>query len=199
MDEVDDPVLAVVRIGNQEWMPANLNVTTFRNGDPIPQIQSAEEWFKAAEEGRPAWCYYDDNPDNGARYGKLYNYHAVADPRGLAPEGWRIPTDEDWNSFADYLGGPAVAGSNIKSADGWPGDTEGPDESGFRALPGGHRGGSFRGTNFMDIGRMAVWWTYSDVSGGKDPGQRYVNYLSGGFFAASDFSGKGCSVRCIRD
>jgi uncharacterized protein (TIGR02145 family) len=197
--EGEEPSVASLRIGNQEWMPSNLSVNAFRNGDPIPRIRSAGEWFKAAEEGRPAWCYYEDNPANGAKYGKLYNYHAVSDSRGLAPEGWRIPDEDDWNQLADYLGGPAIAGLKLKSVDGWLTDNAGGNASGFSALPGGFRGGSYMGTNFMDVGKLAIWWTYSDTSTGNYPSQRSVNYRSDGFFVTNDFAGKGCSVRCLRD
>ena len=85
-----------VQIGTQVWMTKNLDVSSFRNGDPIPEAKTDEEWKKAEENKQPAWCYYDNNSANGAKYGKLYNWYAVNDPRGLAPIGFRVPTDEDW-------------------------------------------------------------------------------------------------------
>jgi hypothetical protein len=75
------PQYESVIIGNQEWMTRNLDVPRFRNGDLIPHIESKEEWEEAGENGQPAWCYYDNNPENGKKYGKLYNWHAVNDPR----------------------------------------------------------------------------------------------------------------------
>ena len=90
-DEVES-----VKIGNQIWMTKNLAVETFRNGDPIPIITDRDEWHKANNEGRAACCYLDNDKEKEAIYGKLYNWHAINDPRGLAPEGWKIPTNIDW-------------------------------------------------------------------------------------------------------
>ena len=113
------PQYESVRIGNQEWMTRNLGVDRFRNGDLIPQVESDEEWKKAGENGRSAWCYYDNNPENGKKYGKLYNWYAVNDPRGLAPKGWRVPTNEEWTTLINFLGGKEVAGHKMKSDNGW--------------------------------------------------------------------------------
>jgi uncharacterized protein (TIGR02145 family) len=106
-----------VKIGTQTWMAENLNVSTFRNGDPIPEAKTDEEWKKAGKEGKPAWCYYDNDPKNGAKYGKLYNWYAVIDPRGLAPAGWHIPSDAEWTTLGDQLG--SDPGKKMKSTSGW--------------------------------------------------------------------------------
>ena len=82
-----------VKIGSQVWATENLNVDRFRNGDPIPQAKTAEEWQNAGNNQQPAWCYYNNDPKNGESYGKLYNWYAVNDRRGLAPQGWHIPSD----------------------------------------------------------------------------------------------------------
>lgn len=66
-----------VKVGDQIWMGRNLDVSTFRNGDPIPYAETDEEWEEAGENGEPAWCYYDNDPENGEKYGKLYNWYAV--------------------------------------------------------------------------------------------------------------------------
>ena len=79
-----------------EWMVKNLNVNRFQNGDFIPEAKTNEEWIEAGENCKPAWCYYDNNPENGEIYGKLYNWYAVNDKRGLAPKGWNIPSDSNW-------------------------------------------------------------------------------------------------------
>lgn len=92
-----------VKIGEQVWMGANLNVEKFRNGDPIPQAKTKSEWIKASEDKKPAWCYYQNNPQNGVIYGKLYNWYAVNDPRGLAPKGWHIPTRNEWDELISTL------------------------------------------------------------------------------------------------
>lgn len=106
-----------VTIGKQEWMSENLNVSTFRNGDPIPEAKTNEEWKNAGENMQPAWCYYDNDPKNGAKYGKLYNWFAVNDSRGLAPEGWHVPTYEDWETLKKNLGENLA--KKMKSTNGW--------------------------------------------------------------------------------
>jgi uncharacterized protein (TIGR02145 family) len=103
-----------IKIGTLTWTAKNLDVTTFRNGDSIPQAKSDAEWVAAGENYQPAWCYYDNDPKNGTKYGKLYNWFAVNDARGLAPSGWHIPTDEEWTELSTFLGGEDVAGDKMK-------------------------------------------------------------------------------------
>jgi uncharacterized protein (TIGR02145 family) len=103
-----------VTIGTQTWMTKNLDVATFRNGDAIPQAKTDEEWQAAGENKQPAWCYYDNDPKNGTKYGKLYNWYAVNDNRGLAPVGYHIPTDNEWTKLSDYLGGEDYAEKKMK-------------------------------------------------------------------------------------
>ncbi len=118
-DSRDGKIYKTVVIGNQTWMAENLNVATFRNGDPIPQVKTIEEWEKASERGKPAWCYYDYDPKNGTKYGKLYNWFAVSDPRGIAPRGWHIPDHLDWIDLEEYLGDAEFAGDKMKNTNGW--------------------------------------------------------------------------------
>lgn len=148
-----------VKIGNQIWMAENLNVDKFRNGDPIPQVKTAEKWAMAGSKRQPAWCYYGNDPDNGKLYGKLYNWYAVNDPRGLAPVGWRIPTDNDWSRMVKFLGGERAVSNKIKNSSGWY-RGNGTNESGFSGLPGGFRNiGEFR-----DIGLFTGWWSSTEYS-----------------------------------
>ena len=114
-----------VTIGTQVWMTKNLDVSTFRNGEPIPQSKTDEEWEKAGQNKQPAWCYYENDPANGAKYGKLYNWYAVIDSRGLAPVGYHIPSDAEWTKLTDFLGGEKVAGTKMKSKSGWNSYTTG--------------------------------------------------------------------------
>ena len=132
-------VTDTVTIGNQVWMTKNLNVDKFRNGDPIPEAKTDEEWIKAGENKQPAWCYYENDPANGEKYGKLYNWYAVNDPRGLAPEGWHVPSEEELQDLFNYLGGRKFAGIALKNDSGWLDKGNGTNKSGFSALPGGHR------------------------------------------------------------
>lgn len=120
-----------VTIGNQVWMTKNLNVDKFQNGDPIPQAKTDAEWQAAGKNKQPAWCYFNNNTSNGTKYGKLYNWYAVNDPRELAPNGYHIPTDAEWMVLSDYFGGEAVAGGKIKSTSGWDDDGNETNERGF--------------------------------------------------------------------
>ena len=139
--------LSSIKIGNQVWSAANLDVVTFRNGDSIPEVRSNEEWEKAGKEGMPAWCYYENNTDQGKIYGRMYNWYAVNDPRGLSPDGWHIPTNEEWIILETYLG-LSEAGTRLKCDKGWKDNGNGDNSSGFCLLPGGYRSrdGSFHGS-----------------------------------------------------
>jgi len=147
-----------VTIGTQVWMTKNLDVTTFRNGDPIPQAKTDAEWQRAGKNQQPAWSYYNNDPANGAKYGKLYNWYAVNDLRGLAPKGWHVPSDDEWTILHDYLG--SDAGAKMKSKTGWNENGNGTNSSGFSGLPGGGRndGGAVNG-----IGHVGYWWSSSEA------------------------------------
>ena len=93
----------------------------------------------AGESGKPSWCWYNNDPKNGPKYGRLYNWYAVNDPRGLAPAGWTLPADGDWTKMMFYLGGQQMAGKKLKSDSGWIDGNIGTNESGFNGLPGGYR------------------------------------------------------------
>jgi uncharacterized protein (TIGR02145 family) len=104
-----------VTIGKQVWTTKNLNLMTFRNGDSIPHAKTNEEWETAFKNEKPAWCYYDNNPANGEKYGILYNWYAVNDPRGLAPDGFHIPSKTEWDTLENLIG--SAAGEKMKSAE----------------------------------------------------------------------------------
>ncbi|MBV6406430.1 MAG: hypothetical protein GFGODING_03218 [Flavobacteriales bacterium] len=150
---------ATVEINGQVWMAENLNTDKFRNGDAIPEIKSNDEWKKACEEGKPAWCYYDNALRKGEELGKLYNWHAVNDPRGLAPNGWHIPTKEEWDKLTGYYG--SDAGLYLKSMDFGRGN----NESGFNALAGGRR----ENDGFKGLGqyKYGYWWTSTNEDRSK--------------------------------
>jgi len=186
---------STVKIGNQEWMTNNLNVSTFKNGDTIPEAKSDEAWIKAGEEGKPAWCYYDNDPENGNKYGRLYNWYAVTDPRGLAPSGWHIPSDAEWTTLTDNLGGEDVAGHKMKSQAGWDYEGNGSNASGFSGLPGGFR--DYSGT-FYFIGSNGDWWS-STEDDTYDAWARLLYYDGGDVGSYSGNEATGFSVRCLRD
>jgi uncharacterized protein (TIGR02145 family) len=93
-----------VKIGKQIWAKTNLDVSVFKNGDPILEANTVNEWNNACWNGKPVWCYYDYDPKNGKKYGKLYNWFAVNDKRGLAPKGWSVPSEKDFLSLIKYVG-----------------------------------------------------------------------------------------------
>ena len=188
---------AEVEIGSQVWMAENLNVNHFRNGDPIPQAKTAEEWENAGENGQPAWCYYENDPANGAKYGKLYNWYAVNDPRGLAPEGWRIPSHTEWMELEDFLG--ENAGPKLKSASGWEDNGNGTNESGFSGLPGGIRS---NGGIFRNMGRFGYWWSSTDTVHQHPHTSAWLRslfYYNGLVNRLYSSRAAGFSVRCLKD
>jgi uncharacterized protein (TIGR02145 family) len=183
-----------VTIGKQKWAIANLNVSTFRNGDSIPEARTNKEWLAAGESGKPAWCYYNNNPAIGLKYGKLYNWYAVSDPRGLAPAGWTLPSDDDWTRLINFLGGPGTAGNKMKNASGWGDGNNGTNESGFIGLPGGYR---IENGTFQNLGSIGIWWSSSE-SRAQDGVDYYISQ-SPGLNKGSSPKQRGESVRCLRE
>lgn len=153
----DEVTMETVVIGEQTWQSRNLNVDRFRNGDLIQEAKTNEEWLKANEDKEPAWCYYDNKEENGEIYGKLYNWYAITDPRGLVPEefdGFEISSDSDWKELTDFL--KSAAGKKLKATTGWPSDGNGSNDYGFTALPGGMRAATGKFSKFNETG---YWWT----------------------------------------
>jgi uncharacterized protein (TIGR02145 family) len=141
-----------IKIGDQTWTTKNLDVSAYKNGDAIPQVQDEES---RANLTTGAWCYYENDTENGTTYGKLYNWYAVNDPRGLAPKGYHIPTDAERTILTDNLGDKV----GIKSSDLSDWDYYGTKSSRFTGLPGGFRN-SFG--HFNDIWANGTWWRLSD-------------------------------------
>jgi uncharacterized protein (TIGR02145 family) len=184
-----------VRIGDQYWMSQNLNVSTFRNGDPIMEAKTNEEWISAADKKQPAWCYYDNLQKNGTKYGKLYNWYAVTDPRGLAPKGWRMPSMKDWDSLFVAVGGEDEAGFKMKNENGWEASGNGSNETGFSAMAGGFRDQS---GVFFYPGISGYWWTTTEQN--QYNGLcLYVNYYFNNFYRYYMNKKCGLSVRCIKE
>ena len=193
-----------IKIGNQTWTSKNLDVETFRNGEVIPQVQDQEEWANLTT---AAWCYYENESDNGKIYGKLYNWYAVNDPRGLAPKGYHIPTDAEWTILTDYLGGDylgggviqgdprAGTGDKMKSTSGWQNNDNGNNISGFAGLPGGYRENK---GNFYYGGAYGNWWSSSEGSTSY-AWYRNLYSIEGYVFRSYGTKQNGFSVRCLKD
>jgi uncharacterized protein (TIGR02145 family) len=184
---------SILTIGAQNWSVANLSVNTFRNGDSIPEARTNEEWVKAGESGKPAWCYYNNDPKHGQKYGKLYNWFAVNDPRELAPAGWTLASDEDWAKLTNFLGGQKTAGTKMKTVSGWGEGDSGTNESGFAALPAGYR---VENGTFMNLGSIATWWSTTE-SKTFEAIDHYITQ-SGSLARSSTPKQRGQSVRCLK-
>ena len=184
-----------VRINGQVWMQENLNVDKFRNGDPIKEAKTQEEWVLAAESEQPAWCYFKNDPNNEEKYGKLYNWHAISDPRGLAPEGWRLPTLEEFEVLISRLGGKKEADKSLRSLHGWVDGNNGSNSSGFNGKPGGFRSSD---GYFYSLNSIATWWTATQ----NDTYNAYHLKITSSIFNAnltSENKAAGSSVRCIKN
>ncbi len=184
-----------IKIGSQVWMRENLNTDRFRNGDKIKEATTNEEWINAGVKKEPAWSYLNNDIKNGKRFGKLYNWYAINDPRGLAPEGWSIPTDSSWDVLIETAGGVKNGSIQLKKPKYWTINNHIIDLLDFSALPGGMR---YYNGNFNDVLINGFWWTKSEYHEGSaivkmmlsssDETKTYDYYKSGGF-----------SVRCIKE
>ena len=200
--EIGEDPIETVTICGQVWMAKNLNVSKYRNGDDIGQVTDGNTWA-GLESG--AWCYYGNNTDTGTTYGKLYNFYAVADPRGLAPAGWHVASDAEWETLWLCLSatnnpfvGKAV-GSQLKEAGTTHWKTpnyKATNSSGFTGLPGGWRDND--GT-FAYIRSYGYWWSStSDVTIANN--WVWYMYYNNAYVYRSEYRpAYGFSVRCIRD
>lgn len=184
-------------------MTENLNIERFRNGDLIPEAKTPEEWWQAGYNKTPAWCYFNNRSRNGVRHGKLYNWYAVSDPRGLAPEGWRIPNDEDWKELSDFLGGDEVAGLRMKSKNGWKRGGNGTNESGFNGMPDGARSAMLReGPGiFRHWREYGMWWSLTRHDNGivEIAGYSVLCFDWNGLDRGATSLEHGIAVRCLKE
>jgi uncharacterized protein (TIGR02145 family) len=176
-----------VRIGFQIWACNNLDVDTFLNGDKIPEVKSDEKWALAAKNKQPAWCYFDNNSKNRNIHGKLYNWYAINDSRGIVSKGWHVPTENDWNEFVNYFGGFPINIKDIRMIKKW------------NVLCSGVRGdGIHQGLFMYGTGNHGGWWT-SDEDSNDGAVIFDLNFRESTeeFYSAS--KGFGYSVRLIKD
>ena len=188
--DIDGNVYYAIIFGQQTWTTKNLDVITYRNGDAIPQVQDANAW---ANLSTGAWCYYENKTANGSSYGKLYNWFAVIDPRGIAPKGYHIPTGNEWSILNDNLGDEA--GTKMKSSSGWIQSGNNSMAVGFAGLPGGYRNSD---GGFYNIGDNANWWSSSEGYT-NNALCCYLDRFNGKVFFVIYEKRKGFSVRCIKD
>lgn len=170
-----------IRIGRQHWMIKNLDVDCFKNGDPIRHAISQEDWEECIHKGTPAWCYYENNAENEYKYGKLYNWFAVHDQRGLAPKGFHIPNDEEWSDFKSKY--TSISNPSLGLQDSLLGT-----KGGFRS----HNG------TFYHIEEFGYYWSTPDAtmfSAWIRNNYGQINFV----FKENLNTNDGLSVRCIRD
>jgi uncharacterized protein (TIGR02145 family) len=185
-------------IGTQTWTCENLDVTTYRDNTPIPQVTDPTAWANLTT---GAWCYYVNSTVNGITYGKLYNWYAVNDSRGLAPAGYHIPSYNEWTTLFAYLGGGGVAGGKMKQVGTslWNApNTDATNESCFTALPGGLRASDGTFDNYKAYG---FFWSSSDNPGSVAPTAYAVQLSNTSAVSnlAAAFQTRGYSVRLIKD
>ena len=185
--------MPTIQIGNQLWSKNNLDVSFYRNGDEIPYVDNATTWVGLTT---GAWCYYNNDPANGEKYGKLYNWYAVNDARGLAPQGWHIPSDAEWTILTTKLG--ESPGGKMKTAGttNWSTPNIGAtNSSGFAGLPGGCR---LSDGTFNDIGFNGFWWSSTEYGTTYAWSRTLYNNFSN-VYRYNDTKRLGFSVRCLRD
>jgi uncharacterized protein (TIGR02145 family) len=196
----------VVTIGTQTWTTNNLDVTTYSDGATIPEVSDPTAWMGLTT---GAWCYYNNDLATGAIYGKLYNWYAVAGiyneasktdaslRKKLAPTGYHVPTNAEWNTLTTYLGGESVAGGKMKATGTslWAiPNTSATNSSSFTGLPGGYCA-SF---NFVDIGIYGFWWSSSELNS-SEVWYCGMHHNSGSAGMMFDYKQHGFSVRCLKD
>jgi uncharacterized protein (TIGR02145 family) len=209
--DIDGNVYNTVQIGTQCWTQSNLKVSKYRNGNSISNITDNTAWSQTNTTSTGAWCNYNNDTANDALYGKLYNWYAVNDSRGLCPTGWHVPSDGEWTTLTTFLGGTYVPGSNrilvaggaMKSTatqptpGGWNAPNTGAtNSSGFTGLPGGFRDWGLG--VFYNLGDIGNWWSSSSYQSNSAKGRRLHHSEESAYldFMAAPF---GYSVRCLRD
>lgn len=191
-----------VQIGNQKWMYKNLNVSTYRNGDPIPEVKDPNEWANLTT---GAWCYYNNDPELGKVYGKLYNWYAVNDPRGLAPPGWHIPSYNEWMTLIDFVGYTGSGKLREKGTQHWISDSSFvTNETNFTALGSGWRNSindydeEWKPGLFYDLHFIATWWSSTEFDQ-KSANCVWIIASMQQMAYGEWLKGDGYSIRCIKD
>jgi len=191
--DIDGNTYKTIKIGSQTWMAENLRTTKLSDGTSIPQIKDSVDWTNTDS---PAYCWYRNNPSKyKATYGALYNFYTIETGK-LCPEGWHVPSDEEWTELTDTLGGTHAAYYKLKETTSlhWTDNSlEVTNESGFAALPGGSR--SNYGA-FDYICESAYWWSSTEALSSMSTG-RSINYDEDIVFNSMARKEIGFSVRCI--
>ena len=204
--DIDGTKYRTVIIGTQEWMGENLKTIKYNDGTLIPNVKDSlnNEWMKLRT---GAWCYYNNDEKYNTKYGKLYNWY-VTNPttngnKNVCPTGWHVPTDGEWTTLINYLGGGFTSGGKMKEVDttNWISpNINASNTSLFNALPGGFR--FYDGGSWSSIYDSGYFWTSSEDTNYTDRkiGRAIVlTAFSGNTSTYSDLKEMGYSIRCIKD
>jgi uncharacterized protein (TIGR02145 family) len=193
MTDQEGNAYKTVTIGTQVWMAENLRTGRYRNGESIPIVSSAASWDGY---NRSATCWYgNDSINNHCAYGRLYNWYVVSDSRNLCPSGWHVPSDAEFTTLTNTLGGESVAGGKLKSATGWDLGGNGTNTSGFSGRPGGGRNASGA---FTTQGSVGTWWTTTKI-GNDSAWLRNITLNTVTVERGTDALAIGRSIRCLKD
>lgn len=194
--DIDGNVYRTVKIGKQVWMAQNLRVSRYNNGDSIKRITGDTSWRTTTQGG---WSLYGNANFLDTVYGKLYNWYAISDPRGIAPKGWRIPTVADWQLLVDSVGGLDSAGANLKEVSlFWQQANPATNKSRFSARPGGIRNVTSSIGYFENVNRLGYYWSSSPVNQFGAIHILLYHYTTTVSFGGASINA-GLSIRCIKN
>ena len=195
LSDLDGNQYSTVKIGTQTWMAENLKTTKYNSGASIPIISDNTEWKNNAT---GAYCWYDNDSTNYSKpFGALYNWYVV-ETGNLCPTGWHVPSDLEWTTLIEYLGGESVAGGKLKETgtSHWLAPNEGAtNETGFTAVPGSSR---WYDGQFPSLGNKAYWWS-STENGACCAFNMYIPNEAGSAAIYDGDKESGASVRCLKD
>ena len=196
--DIDGNVYKTVTIGTQTWMAENLKTSKYSDGTIIPNVKDSLEWDKLTT---GAWCYYNNDAANNAKYGKLYNWYAVSKTsngnKNVCPTGWHVPSDAEWSILTGFLGGDSIAGGKLKEVGttSWKNPKKiATNISLFSGLPGGNGGGG----DFFKFGYRGYWWSTSETSNSVAL-FLILDYSNNKAYRADDEKYGGLSIRCVKD
>jgi uncharacterized protein (TIGR02145 family) len=192
LTDVDGNNYNIIQIGNQIWMKENLKVSKYRNGDSIQTNLNNADW---TSNNNGAFDIYENNPNNNIGYGKLYNFFAISNPKGLCPFGWKVPTLDEMNILFNYLGGTTYAAEKLKQAFGWLGTNRGNNISDFSANAGGRRWDYGDNEQLISQGNF---WMSTEID--ADRAKSFImNYGSYSVLIVNEDKNNGFSVRCLKE
>ncbi len=196
IQDIEGNTYGIIIIGTQTWMAENLRTTKYNDNTTIPLVTDNAAWIALTT---PGFCWYNnDGSGNKDTYGAIYNFYTASTGK-LCPAGWHVPTDAEFITLTDYLGGINIAGGKLKETGttNWLSPNTGAtNESGFKALPGGQRDeyGAFIGLN-----QNAIFWSSTPYNTIK-PWYRSLSYISSGVFVGNgSLNIRGFSIRCVKD